>query len=48
MFFLPTENFKKFKGVLFDIIQEFSEKYRIVPKKNQRGDSLVSPLLLEA
>ena len=48
--FLQTENFKKnFKGVPFDRIQKFSEKCRIVPKtKPQRGDPLVSPLLLEA
>ena len=45
--FLQTENFKKFKGV-FDRIQKFLEKCRRVPKKLQRGDSLVSPLLLEA
>ena len=46
--FLQTENFKKFKGVTFDRIQKLSEKCRIVSKKPQRGDPLVSPLLLEA
>ena len=35
--FLQTENFKKFKGVRFDKIQNFWEKCRIVPKKNRKG-----------
>ena len=47
--FLQTENFKKkCKGVPFDKIRKFSKKSRIVPKKTQRGDPLVSPVLLEA
>ena len=29
-------------------IRKFSKKSRIVPKKTQRGDPLVSPVLLEA
>ena len=33
--FLQTENFKEFKGVRFDKIQNFSEKCRIVPKKRK-------------
>ena len=33
---LQTENFQKFKGVLFDRIQKFSGKC-IVPKKNRKG-----------
>ena len=46
--FSQTENFKKFKGVRFDKIQNFSEKCRIVPKKKpQRGDPLVSTILLK-
>ena len=35
--FLQTENFKKFMGVPFDKIQNFSEKCRMVPKKNRKG-----------
>ena len=35
--FLQTENFKTFKGLPFDRIQKFSEKCRIVPKKNRKG-----------
>ena len=46
--FLQTENFKKMQGVPFDKIRKFSKKSRIVPKKTQRGDPLVSPVLLEA
>ena len=43
-FFLQTENFKKFKRVPFDRIQKFSEKCRIVPRKNRKGGTLWSPL----
>ena len=46
--FLQTENFKKMQGVPFDKIRKFSKKSRIVPKKTQSGDPLVSPVLLEA
>ena len=46
--FLQTENFKKMQGVPFDKIPKFSKKFRIAPKKTQRGDPLVSPVLLEA
>ena len=46
--FLQTENFKKMQGVPFDEIRKFSKKSRLVPKKTQRGDLLVSPVLLEA
>ena len=35
--FLQTENFKKFKGVLFDKIRNFSKKSRIV-LKNPKSD----------
>ena len=35
--FLQTEDFKNFKGVRFDKIQNFSEKCRIVPKKRKGG-----------
>ena len=36
-------------GLPFDRIRKFSKKSRIVPKKTQRGDPLVSPaVLLEA
>ena len=45
--FLQTENFKKCKGVPCDKIRKFSKNKRKVPKK-QRGDPLVSPVLLEA
>ena len=46
VFYKPKTS-KKCKGVPFDKIRKFS-KSRIVPKKNQRGDTLVSPVLLEA
>ena len=36
------------QGVPFDKIQKIAGKSRIVPKKTQRGDPLVSLLLLEA
>ena len=36
------------QGVPFDKIRKFSKKSRIVPKKTQRGDPLVSPVLWEA
>ena len=36
------------QGAPFDKIRKFSKKSRIVPKKTQRGDPLVSPVLLEA
>ena len=40
---------KKCKGLPFDRTQKYSKKSRIVPKKTQRGDPLVSPaVLLEA
>ena len=40
---------KKCKGLPFDRIRKFSKKSRIVPKKTQRRDPLVSPaVLLEA
>ena len=47
VFYKPKTS-KKFKGVPFDKFRKFSKKSRIVPKKNQRGDPLVSPVLLEA
>ena len=43
--FLQTENFKK-NARGYPLIK--FEKSRIVPKKTQRGDPLVSPVLLEA
>ena len=44
-----NQNFKKMQGVTLDRIRKFSKKSRIVPKKTQRGDPLVSPaVLLEA
>ena len=46
--FLQTENLKKCKGVPFEKIRKFSKKSRIVPKRNPKGDPLVSPVLLEA
>ena len=46
--FLQTGNFKKMQGIKFDKIRKFSKKSRIVPKKTQRGDPLVSLVLLEA
>ena len=46
VFYKPKTS-KKCKGVPFDKIRKFS-KSRIVPKTNQRGDTLVSPVLLEA
>ena len=36
------------QGVPFDKIQKFSKKCPIVSKNTQRGDPLVSPVLLEA
>ena len=39
---------KKCKGVPFDKIRNFPKKSRIVPEKPQKGDPLVSPVLLEA
>ena len=47
VFYKPKTS-KKCKGVPFDKIRKFSKKGRIVPKKTQRGDPLVSPVLLEA
>ena len=47
VFYKPKTS-KKCKGVPFDKIRKFSKKSRIVPKKTQRGDPLVSPVLLEA
>ena len=47
VFYKPTTS-KKFKGVPFDKFRKIFEKSRIVPKKTQRGDPLVSPVLLEA
>ena len=35
--FLQTENFKKFKGVRFDKLQNVSEKCRIMPKTTAKG-----------
>ena len=46
--FLQTENFKKMQGGYPLINSKVFEKSRIVPKKTQRGDPLVSPVLLEA
>ena len=48
-FYKPKTSKKKCKGLPFDRIRKFSKKSRIVPKKTQRGDPLVSPaVLLEA
>ena len=46
VFYKPT-NSKISKGVPFDRVRNFSEKSRIVPKKTQKGDLLVYPILLE-
>ena len=47
--FYKPKTSKKCKGLPFDRIRKFSKKSRIVPKKTQRGDPLVSPaVLLEA
>ena len=46
--FYKPKTSKKFKGVPFDKFQKFPKKSRIVSKKTQRGDPLVSPVLLEA
>ena len=46
--FLQTENFKKMQGVPFDEIRKVSEKVAECRKKTQRGEPLVSPVLLEA
>ena len=47
VFYKPKTS-KKCKEVPFDKFRKFSKKSRIVPKKTQRGDPLVSPVLLEA
>ena len=47
VFYKPKTS-KKCKGVPFDNISKIFEKSRIVPKKTQSGDPLVSPVLLEA
>ena len=44
VFYKPKTS-KKCKGVPFDKIRKLC---RIMPKKTQRGDPLVSPVLLEA
>ena len=46
VFYKPKTS-KKCKGVPFDKIRKFSKKVA-VPKKTQRGDPLVSHVLLEA
>ena len=47
VFYKPKTS-KKCKGLPFDKIRKFSKKSRIVPKKTQGGDPLVSPVFLEA
>ena len=46
--FYKLKTSKKYKGAPFDKIRKFSKKSRIVPKKTQRGDTMVSPALLKA
>ena len=47
VFYKPKTS-KKCKGVPFDKFRKFSKKSRIVPEKTQKGDPLVSSVLLEA
>ena len=47
VFYKPKTS-KKCKEVPFDKIRKFSKKSRILPKKNPKGDPLVSHVLLEA
>ena len=47
VFYKPKTS-KKCKGVPFDKIQKFLRKVAYCRKKTQRGDPLVSPVLLEA
>ena len=47
IFYKPKTS-KKCKGVPFDKNRKFSKKSRIMPKKTQKGDPLVSLVLLEA
>ena len=47
VFYKPKTS-KKCKGYPLIKFEKFSKKNRIVPKKTQRGDPLVSPVLLEA
>ena len=46
--FCKSKTSEKCKGVPFDRFRKFSKKCRTVPKKTQKGDLLVWPLLLEA